>query len=329
MSSENYESAGVSIAACDAWLESLKRDLPAIGGFAGLFPLSGVLGGMTDPCLVSGADGVGTKVLVARAVGDLSTIGIDCVAMVVNDLICCGATPLFFLDYLALGRFETRDADAILRGVRRGCEMAGCVLLGGETAELPGLFPPGEFDVAGFGVGIVDRASLVDGSKIREGHIVIGLASTGIHSNGLSLARKVLPEYKHDAAVARELLTPTRIYVRAIQRAMRDAPIHGIAHITGGGLPGNLKRILPAGLDAQLDPATWELPAIFRRIQETGGVSVPEMYRAFNMGIGMCLVAEPADAERLLPILQESGPAAIIGRIAAGSGNVRLKGIDA
>ncbi|MCB2155015.1 phosphoribosylformylglycinamidine cyclo-ligase [bacterium] len=328
MSSSSYESAGVNIAACDAWLDSLKRDLPGIGGFAGLFPLGNIIGGMKEPCLVSGADGVGTKVLVARAAGDLSTIGIDCVAMVVNDLICCGATPLFFLDYLALGKFESGDADAILRGLRHGCDLAGCTLLGGETAELPGLFPAGDFDVAGFGVGIVDRAALVDGSRVREGQVVIGLSSSGIHSNGLSLARKVLPEYESDEDVARDLLTPTSIYVRAIQRALQAAPICGIAHITGGGLPGNLARALPENVDVLLDPEQWKRPEVFDRIEQRGGIDAPEMFKTFNMGIGMCLIVEADDAERLLPILQEEAPAQVIGITLAGTGRVHLKGVD-
>lgn len=323
---ETYRSAGVDIAACDSWLDSLKSRLPAIGGFAGLFPLSKHIAGMSEPCLVAGTDGVGTKVLVAKALGDLSTIGIDCVAMVINDLICCGAQPLFFLDYLAMGKFDAKEADQILEGLRRGCEEARCDLIGGETAELPGLLPAGDFDVAGFGVGVVDRARLITGEAIAPGDVVIGVPSSGIHSNGLSLARHALPQWEKDEALARELLAPTRIYVREVAAATGAATIKGIAHITGGGLPGNLNRTLPKSVNAMLDPTEWDVSPIFKRIAETG-IDTQEMHRAFNMGIGLCLVVASADAEAVLSALAPSNPS-IIGEIVAGEGRVIIEGVN-
>jgi phosphoribosylformylglycinamidine cyclo-ligase len=328
VSTETYRGAGVDAAACEAWLASLGARLPAIGGFGGLWPLGDRLTGMREPCLVAAADGVGTKVLVARAAGDFSSVGIDCVAMVVNDLICCGAQPMFFLDYLAMGRFDAAQADAVLEGLRRGCEIAGAELLGGETAELPGLIPRGDFDVCGFAVGAVDRARVIDGAAIREGDLVVGLPSTGLHANGFSLARRVLPEFETDADLARQLLTPTAIHVEAVLGLLARVRVRGIAHITGGGLPHNLARILPSAVDAHLNPARWSRPAIFNRIAQRGGIGDAEMCRTFNMGIGLCLVIEPRDLDQTLRCLQTEQPA-VIGEITAGSGAVRIEGMDA
>lgn len=328
MSTKTYKDAGVNIDACDAWLASLAKRFPVIGGFAGVFPLGKFIAGMDKPCLVSSTDGVGTKVLVAKAAGDLSTIGIDCVAMVVNDLICCGARPLVFLDYLAVGKFDAQEADTIVSGLIEGCAQAGCNLVGGETAELPGLFKAGEFDVAGFGVGVVDGARVIDGSRIAPGDAVIGLASTGIHSNGLSLARSAMPEYATDPKVARQLLTPTKIYVSVVMEAVEHLSVKGIAHITGGGLPGNLCRALSKKVDAVLDPGQWDHPGIFDVIAKKGSVEPAEMYRTYNMGIGMCLVVDRADVRQALTLLKSAQPR-LIGEIVEGSGVVRIKGVNA
>ncbi|MBN1475179.1 phosphoribosylformylglycinamidine cyclo-ligase [Candidatus Sumerlaeota bacterium] len=318
MAEHTYRDAGVDIAACDAWLARLGQSLPAIGGFAGLMPLGPLTEGMREPCLVASCDGVGTKVLVARSLGDLSTIGIDCVAMVVNDLICCGAEPVIFLDYLAVGKFDAAEADQILAGLRRGCEEADCALIGGETAELPGLLRPGDFDVCGFGLGLVDRPAVIDGSRVAPGDRVVGLPSTGLHSNGFSLARRVLGEDR-DERVSREMLTPTAICVRTLREIRRRVDVKAVAHITGGGLPGNLRRALPAGVDAVLDPARWPRPAIFDRL-ESLGVEAGEMYRTFNMGIGMALVVDSRSAESI-------PEARVIGEITEGSGQVHIEGV--
>jgi phosphoribosylformylglycinamidine cyclo-ligase len=320
---ETYRSAGVDVAACDAWLGRLGEQLPAIGGFGGLFPLGPHIREMREPCLVASADGVGTKLLVAQAAGDLSTIGIDCVAMVVNDLVCCGARPLFFLDYLAVERFSETMADAVLGGIQRGCAEAGCELIGGETAELPGLLPTDRFDICGFGVGAVDRAKAIDGSSIAAGDAIIGLPSSGLHSNGFSLARRVLPAEAMNLEMARALLEPTRIYVQPVLAMLDEVKVKGIAHITGGGLPGNLRRVLPQGVDARLDPAAWDRHAIFDMIARSGEIEPGEMFRTFNMGIGLCLVVAAEHAEPTLRALHAQGARAI-GEIAAGSGQVHI-----
>ncbi len=325
---KTYKDAGVDLDACDSWLDRLKVRLPAIGGFSGLFPLAAAIQGMKAPQLVAGSDGVGTKVLVARAAGDLSTVGIDCVAMVVNDLLCCGAKPLFFLDYLAVGRFDAREADAILDGLIRGCEESDCVLLGGETAELPGLFRPGDFDVAGFGVGVVDGGRVVDGASIVPGDVVIGLASSGLHSNGFSLARRLLPEFETDRALAREMLVPTIIYVRPVLELIeRGVNVKGIAHITGAGLPGNLCRVLPPNVDARLDPASWKKPPIYERLAaRMADMDQAEVYKTFNMGIGLCLVVPRDEAEEAMRLLEAQRPSRI-GEIVCGKGDVHIEGI--
>jgi phosphoribosylformylglycinamidine cyclo-ligase len=320
LAEHTYRDAGVDIAACDAWLARLGKSLPAIGGFAGLVPLGPLTEGMREPCLVASCDGVGTKVLVARSLGDHSTIGIDCVAMVVNDLICGGAEPVIFLDYLAVGKFDAAEADQLLAGLRRGCDEAGCALIGGETAELPGLLRPGEFDVCGFGLGIVDRPAVIDGSRVAPGDRVVGLPSTGLHSNGFSLARRLLGEDR-DESVSREMLTPTAIYVRPLREIRKRIDVKAVAHITGGGLPGNLNRAIPATADAVLDPARWSRPEIFDRLGALG-VEPGEMYRTFNMGIGMALVVDASSAESI-PEGQ------VIGEITEGSGQVHIEGVRA
>jgi phosphoribosylformylglycinamidine cyclo-ligase len=319
LAEHTYRDSGVDIAACDAWLARLGQSLPAIGGFAGLMPLGPLIEGMREPCLVASCDGVGTKVLVARALGDLSTIGIDCVAMVVNDLICGGAEPVIFLDYLAVGKFDAAEADQILAGLRRGCEKADCSLIGGETAELPGLLRPGDFDVCGFGLGIVDRPAVIDGSRVTPGDKVLGLPSTGLHSNGYSLARRLLGADRGDHSVSREMLTPTAIYVRPLREIRGRVDVRAVAHITGGGLPGNLRRAIPATVDAVLDPASWPRPKVFDRL-EALGVEPAEMYRTFNMGIGMAFVVDSQSAKSI-------AEAHVIGEITEGSGQVHIEGV--
>lgn len=325
MATESYRTAGVDVENYEAWLSSLSKKLPGIGGFSGIFPLGKHIAGMNNPCLVASTDGVGTKLLVARAVGDLSTVGIDCVAMVVNDIICCGAKPILFLDYYAVGKFSPAEADAVLEGLRRGCELTGCDLIGGETAELPGLLQPGDFDIAGFGVGVVDQSRVVDGSTVKPGDVVIGLPSTGIHSNGLSLARKVLPEYVSDEGLARELLVPTALYVSPVLRILEAVRLKAIAHITGEGIPGNLCRVLPPGVDARLDPTLWSCPPIFGRIAARG-VSHSELFHTFNMGLGMCLVVAPEDARAVLEVAGPEG-ACRVGEIVPGKGDVQIEGV--
>ena len=298
--------------------------LADIGGFGGLFALNTAK--YQNPVLVSGTDGVGTKLKVAFLADRHETVGIDLVAMCVNDIIVQGAEPLFFLDYLATGTLVPEKGAAIVKGIAEGCSQAGCALIGGETAEMPGFYPADEYDLAGFTVGVVERDRIIDGSTITVGDTLIGLASTGLHSNGYSLARKVLfdrmglgindiiPETGR--TVADELLTPTRIYVKSILNLLRDFTIHGIAHITGGGLPENVPRILPKGCMARIRTTAWEMPAIFSVIQQGGNIAAAELYRTFNCGIGMVLAVSAAEAEEVLHRLEALGETAmIIGQI--------------
>lgn len=329
-----YEESGVSIDRGEALVDYLKQNNKAIGGFSGLFP---VPAGMKKPMMVAGTDGVGTKILVARNVGDSSTVGIDLVAMVVNDLIVCGATPLFFLDYYAMGELMLSEAKQILGGIIRGCEIARMSLLGGETAEMPGLYAKGDYDLAGFGVGIVDADDVINGRRIEPGDVVYGFESSGLHSNGYSLARKVLLElasYTFDATpeelggrtVQQAMLEPTRIYVSLMAELKAlGVDIRGCAHITGGGLPGNLNRCLPDDVDAQLQKDSWEVPGIFRLIQKSGPVELHEMMRTFNMGIGYCVVAPAADESKIREAALRSGDTVhIIGKIVPGNAKVQI-----
>ncbi|MEW6183513.1 MAG: phosphoribosylformylglycinamidine cyclo-ligase [Bacillota bacterium] len=325
-----YAAAGVDIEAANqavALLQKIVRRtfrpevLAEIGGFGGLCALPS---GYREPVLVAGTDGVGTKLRVAFMCDRHETIGIDAVAMCVNDVLVCGAEPLFFLDYLAVGRLVPEQVAAVVSGVARGCEQAGCALIGGETAEMPGFYAPGEYDIAGFAVGVVERSRIVDGKRISPGDIVVGLPSSGIHSNGLSLARKVLFEvlgYGIDTrdpllgrTVGEELLEPTRIYVRTVLSLLKRFDIRGMAHITGGGLTENIPRVLPRGVGVVLRSGSWPVPPVFRLIQEHGGVTDGEMLRTFNMGIGYILIAPGEEAQDLLEALAADGePAYIIG----------------
>jgi phosphoribosylformylglycinamidine cyclo-ligase len=305
-----YRDSGVDIDEGDALVERIRPHamrtmrpevLAGIGGFGGLFQLPKRY---QEPVLVAGTDGVGTKLKLAFLAGKHDTVGIDLVAMSVNDVVVCGAEPLVFLDYFATSRLRAQDAEQVIKGIAEGCVRAGCALIGGETAELPGFYQGDEYDLAGFCVGVVEKSAILDGSRVKAGDVVLGLASSGLHSNGFSLARKALeitPE------VAAELLEPTRIYVKDCL-ALRDAiDVHAFAHITGGGLPGNLPRVLPSEHRAVLRRGSWPIPAVFDRIQRAGNVAQDEMYRTFNMGVGMCAVVGKADAPRAIELLQKRG----------------------
>jgi len=321
-----YRDSGVDIDEGDALVERIKPHalrtarpevLAGIGGFGGLFELPK---GYREPVLVAGTDGVGTKLKLAFLAGKHDTVGIDLVAMSVNDVVVCGAEPVVFLDYFATSRLDAREAEQVIKGIAEGCVRAGCALIGGETAELPGFYARGEYDLAGFCVGVVEKSKILDGSRVRAGDAVIGMASSGLHSNGFSLARKVF-ENDLGAPLARELLEPTRIYVKDCL-ALRDAlEVRAFAHITGGGLPGNLPRVLPASHRAVLRRGSWPVPAIFERIRKAGNVAEAEMLRTFNMGIGMCAVVARADVPRALDLLSKRGqPAFEIGTIESAPG---------
>ncbi|MEJ5348206.1 MAG: phosphoribosylformylglycinamidine cyclo-ligase [Desulfosoma sp.] len=297
-----------------------------IGGFGGLYSVDCTQ--MKNPVLVSSTDGVGTKLKVAVWADKHDTVGIDLVAMCVNDIVVQGARPLFFLDYLAMGSIDLDRVEAIIRGIVAGCKQANCSLIGGETAEMPGFYPENEYDMAGFAVGLVDNAEIIDGSTIRVGQHIIGLASSGLHSNGYSLVRRIVMDqlglkpdsYLQDCGrtVAEELLEPTRIYVDPVLRLLRQFQVAGMAHITGGGFPDNISRILPKQCQALIDRSSWEMPSIFRFLQEAGKVSREEMYRVFNCGIGYVMVVDPSDLEDILGRLAGMGYKAYrIGEIVA------------
>lgn len=319
-----YRRAGVDIRAADHWLARLQplirstrrpEVLRDLGQFAGLFRLNRAR--YRDPVLVSSTDGVGTKLKVAQLTGLHEGIGIDCVAMNVNDVIIYGAEPLFFLDYLAVGKIEPRLMTALVRGVVAGCKQSGCTLLGGETAEMPGAYPAGEYDLAGFCVAVAERRRLIDGSQVRAGDAIVGLASSGVHANGFSLVRKALSR-RELLRWKRELMTPTRIYVQPILRALAHVQIRAMAHVTGGGMSRRIPSLVSRapGLRARVQRGRWPMPKIFQIIQEAGGISPTDMFGTFNMGIGMALVCRQADARRLLQLMARAGvPAWTIGMI--------------
>jgi phosphoribosylformylglycinamidine cyclo-ligase len=334
---ETYRGAGVDIAAGEAAVERIKDKVRStyrpevlgdIGGFGGVVALPA---GYRDPVLVSSTDGVGTKAIVARAAGRFDTIGIDLVAMCVDDIVCQGAAPLFFLDYISVGALDPDQIDALVTGVAAGCRQAGCALVGGEMAEHPGAMAPGEFDLVGFAVGVAERDRLLTGDAARAGDVLVGLPSPGLRSNGYSLARRILFERAGLAltdelfpghTVADELLRPSVIYAPAVARLLGDVDVRAVAHVTGGGIVGNLPRVLPPGVDAELDRSTWEVPRVFTEIQRLGGVDDDEMARVFNLGLGMVVVVPAADAGRTIALLGESGhPAREVGRlVGAGPG---------
>jgi phosphoribosylformylglycinamidine cyclo-ligase len=304
----NYKQAGVDIDRGDELVQRLQKFCPDIGGFGGLFPLG-------DDYLVAGTDGVGTKLKLAFELNLHDTVGVDLVAMCVNDIITTGAKPLFFLDYFATDKLNVDQAELVLKGIIRGCQEAECVLLGGETAEMPGFYKPGEYDIAGFAVGIVKKKNLIDGKTIKHGDILIGIPSSGIHSNGFSLVREVLK--RTNTVPTATLLTPTRIYVRELSDVLSRHKVKGIAHITGGGLIGNVPRMLPKGLKAQVRQGYWHVPTVFDWLEKAGKIDKEEMYRTFNMGIGMVLAMDPGDGYMLL---KEKKEYVAIGQIVTGEG---------
>ncbi|MCO5108062.1 MAG: phosphoribosylformylglycinamidine cyclo-ligase [Burkholderiaceae bacterium] len=324
-SSLSYRDAGVDIDAGDALVDRIKplarrtmRDgvLAGIGGFGALFE---VPRRYREPVLVSGTDGVGTKLKLAFALDGHDTVGIDLVAMSVNDILVQGAEPLFFLDYFACGKLDVEVAARVVGGIARGCELAGCALIGGETAEMPGMYPEGEYDLAGFAVGAVEKSAIIDGSRIAAGDVVLGLASSGAHSNGYSLVRRVIErawgcvdapqmnEDFHGRRFADAVMAPTRIYVRPMLELMRALPVKGVAHITGGGLVENVPRVLPDALQAVLHRDAWSMPPLFSWLQQHGGIADAEMHRVFNCGIGMVVVVAPGDAVAAESMLAAAG----------------------
>lgn len=337
-----YRAAGVDIEAGERAVELMRpaaestrrpEVLGALGAFAGFFALD--LGRYREPVLVAGADGVGTKLRLAIELDRHGSVGIDLVAMCVNDILVHGAEPLFFLDYLATGKLVPEKAAAIVAGIAAGCREAGCALLGGETAEMPGFYAREDYDLAGFAVGVVEKEALLDGTAVRVGDHLLGLASSGLHANGFSLARKVLLEvagYRLDTflpalgcTLGEELLRPTRIYVRSVLPLARAGRIHGMAHITGGGLVQNLARILPPGTRAVLRRDTWPVPPIFTLIQQAGGVTPAEMARTFNLGLGLVLAVAPQEAEAVRQALTARGEKCYaVGEVVAGDGGVEL-----
>jgi len=318
-----YRKSGVNIDLADKLVDHIQKKAPAIGGFAGLFPLD--LDGDGPWELVACTDGVGTKLKLAFALDKHDTIGIDLVAMSVNDLVCCGAKPLIFLDYYATGKLKLQTSKKIISGIMEGCRRGRCVLLGGETAEMPGMYPKDEYDLAGFAVGIVKRKDVIDGSKIFPGDLILGLPSSGLHSNGYSLARQVF-KGKDLAKFGKALLTPTRIYVdevNALVKALRaeEGIVLGLSHITGGGLVENVPRILPRGRKAIFRKDAWKMNPLFREIQRRGNVPEKEMWRTFNMGLGLVIVIRPESLKAAMKALPE---AKIVGEIVEGKHEVEI-----
>jgi len=335
-----YKEAGVDIGAGAEVVELIKKSvrstfrpevLADIGGFGGLFSLD--KNKYKEPVLVSGTDGVGTKLKIAHALDIHNTVGVDLVAMCVNDILVQGAEPLFFLDYFATGVLEPRKTADVIEGIARGCREAGCALLGGETAEMPGFYAPGEYDLAGFAVGAVDRGDIITGVSIKEGDIIIGLASSGPHSNGYSLIRKLINDahlslekvyWDGGMSLGEELLSPTKIYVKSVLKLIKACHIKGLAHITGGGLTHNIPRILPKSVDALIRLDSWLVPDVFKFIQHEGNVEQAEMFQTFNMGIGMIVVLEPELVDKAVDILSNEGEKVyIIGEMVKGKGETK------
>ncbi len=307
-----YKDSGVDIDEANRFVDGIgalvkstmvKGALSRKGSFGGLFELGGKY---KNPVLVSSTDGVGTKLLIAKSANIHDTVGIDLVAMNVNDVLCVGAKPLFFLDYIACGKVHPKLLIEVVKGITEGCRQAGCALVGGETAEMPGLYRQDEYDLAGFTVGVVEKKNIIDGSKIRIGDVVIGLASSGLHSNGFSLARKVFSA-EEQKVLAKELLVPTRIYVKPVLAVLAKHTVHGIAHVTGGAFYEKMTKILPQGKCFQIVRGSWPVPAIFKKIQEKGRVAEVEMFRTFNMGVGMVLVVPAKNAAKIRALLKKQG----------------------
>lgn len=345
--SEAYKNAGVDIAAGNEAVERMKKHvkrtfrpevLTDLGGFGALFGLN--KDKYEEPVLVSGTDGVGTKLKIAFAMDKHDTIGIDAVAMCVNDIVVQGAEPLFFLDYLACDKVVPEKIESIVAGIAEGCHESGCALIGGETAEMPGMYAEGEYDIAGFTVGVVDKSKIVNGSTIQAGDTVIGLASSGVHSNGFSLVRKLLLEQAGHAlqdrlpelggeALGDVLLTPTKLYVKPVLGLLEKVQVKGMAHITGGGFIENIPRVLPEGVNVEIDYGMWPILPIFSLLQQTGDVSNRDMFTTFNMGIGLVIVVAEQDAEAALSALRASGETPyVIGRVTEGDRIVTFKGAE-
>ncbi len=332
MAKTTYKSSGVDIDAGNRFVElikplarstSNKQVLGKLGGFSGAYALPKKY---KEPILLAAADGVGTKLKIAFMTGKFDTVGVDLVAMNVNDVVTCGAEPLFFLDYIATSKLTVKEGVDIVKGIAKGCREAGCVLLGGETAEMPGFYRKDEFDLAGFVVGIVDKNDVIDGLQVRAGDVLIGLGSSGLHSNGYSLARKVLLQKKRykltdkpkplRRTLGRELLEPTRIYVKTVLDIKNRYKLKAAAHITGGGLFENIPRVLPKGCAVEIDSSAWRMPPVFKLIMQDGNIDPNEMYRTFNCGIGMVLVVESKDAAKVLRRLKTLGEkASVIGEV--------------
>lgn len=338
--SESYKAAGVDITAGYKAVELMKSHIKRtmtsgvcsdIGGFGGLFKL----GKVKNPVLVSGTDGVGTKLKIAFLMDKHNTVGIDCVAMCVNDVICCGAKPLFFLDYIAVGKNVPERVASIVEGVAEGCVQAGCALIGGETAEMPGFYPVDEYDLAGFSVGVVDKKKILDNKKMVEGDVVIALPSTGVHSNGFSLVRKVFDVEKADlktpleslggVSLGQALLTPTRIYVKPILELVNKVKVRAISHITGGGFYENIPRSIPDGFGAKIERSAVKVLPLFDMIAKTGGISERDMFNTFNMGVGMSVVVAKKDADKAIAILRSNGENAyIMGEIVKSDNKIEI-----
>ncbi len=336
----SYREAGVDIEAGDAFILRIKELVEStfrseahgeLGGFSGAVSIP--LAGMKRPLLVSSTDGVGTKLKIAFKMDRHDTVGIDLVAMCVNDIVVTGARPLFFLDYLSMGKLDSDKAFQIVQGIAKGCQEAECSLIGGETAEMPGFYGEGEYDLAGFAVGLVDEDRAIDSSRVKSGDRIIGIASNGLHSNGFSLVRRVVfdllklgvDDWVDELAsqVGEELLRPTKIYVKSILNLLQDFSVSAVAHITGGGIPGNLSRVIPPGLGGIVDKGSWEVPMIFRFLEKRGKIAEEEMWRTFNNGIGMALIVRPADADAIMKRVQELGEQSfLIGKIVQGEGEV-------
>ncbi len=335
---EHYEKAGVNLEAGYEVVRRIKQHVASttrkgsmggIGSFGGMFDLSTL--GIREPVLVSGTDGVGTKLKIAFAMDKHDTIGIDAVAMCVNDVLAQGAEPLIFLDYVAIGHNIPEKVEAIVAGVAEGCRQAGCALVGGETAEMPGMYGNGEYDIAGYTTGVVEKSKLIDGSKVKVGDVLVGIASTGVHSNGFSLVRKVIadaglklgeviPEFG-GKTLGETLLTPTRIYVKQVLEVIRNCDVHGVAHITGGGFDENIPRILRKGQGIHVEEGSWEILPVFRMLEKWGNIPHREMFNIFNMGIGMVLAMDESEAGKAIDILREKGEkASVIGKVTGTEG---------
>ena len=335
---KSYEESGVNLEAGYEVVRRIKQHVAStsrlgsmgnIGSFGGMFDLSAL--NVKEPVLVSGTDGVGTKLKIAFAMDKHDTIGVDAVAMCVNDVLAQGAEPLFFLDYVALGHNIPAKVEAIVAGVAEGCRQAGCALVGGETAEMPGMYADGEYDIAGYTTGVVEKSKLIDGSKVKVGDVLVGVASTGVHSNGFSLVRKIvadaglkytdeIPEFG-GRKLGEVLLTPTKIYVKQMLKVIRSCDVHGICHITGGGFDENIPRVLQKGQGLEIREGSWKIPPVFKMLEKWGGAPHREMFNIFNMGIGMIVVLPAAEAPKAIEILENHGEkATVIGRVIDGSG---------